>query len=425
MSYITDLHTVDIAGPGGSSIKVVGGSFRGIPFFVSSHQWGSGRRIASHEFPGRDDPFHEDLGRKSRTVTLDAHLIGEDVMAQKRALLDSCEAVGPGRLVHPYMGIRNARCSGITISETSTEKRYVGISLTFELDPDISAPPAITTDSGAVVKVRAATATAATASKVAEGKRALSIASAAKGTITSAVDATNQLLDQVEAARNTMRSAAAYVSKLGQIRANLELLLLTPSDFVTRVQELVTMAQEAVMPSGAEPSTAAEEAQLLRLQVEEALQMGASTAQVRQTGTTHARDDQERNLNALLALFRETALWDMAAKLIGCRVDSAQDSLDLQDRISDTFDAILSDADDVETYQSAQAVLASCLAYLRATSANLATIQTVTHSRTVPALVLAYELYGDASRADDLVERNGIEHPGFVAGGVPLEVLSR
>ena len=425
MSYITDLHTVDIVGPSGAPIKVVGGSFRGVPFFVSSHQWGSGRRIASHEFPGRDDPFHEDLGRKSRTVSMDAHLIGEDVMAQKRAVLDSCEVAGPGRLVHPYMGIRNARCSGITISETSTEKRYVGISLTFELDPDVSAPLAVTTDSGTVVYAQALRATAATAAKVTEGKRALSIASAAKGTITSAVDATNQLLDQVEGARNTMRTAAAYVSKLGQVRANLELLLLTPADFVDRVQELVTMAEGALLPSGLLATTPAQDSQLLRLQVEEALEMGAATAEVRQTGTTQARADQERNLAALLSLFRETALWDMAAKLVGCKIDSAQDSIDLQDRISDAFDVILSEADDVETYQSAQAVLASCLAYLRATSANLATIQTVTPSRTVPAMVLAYELYGDASRANDLVERNGIEHPGFVAGGVPLEVLSR
>jgi len=42
----------------------------------------------------------------------------------------------------------------------------------------------------------------------------------------------------------------------------------------------------------------------------------------------------------------------------------------------------------------------------------------------MPAIVLAYRLYGDAERADEIVARNRVRHPGFVPGGQPLEVLS-
>lgn len=42
---------------------------------------------------------------------------------------------------------------------------------------------------------------------------------------------------------------------------------------------------------------------------------------------------------------------------------------------------------------------------------------------TMPALLIAHRVYGDARRADDIVSRNRIAHPGFVSGGQVLEVL--
>jgi hypothetical protein len=47
-----------------------------------------------------------------------------------------------------------------------------------------------------------------------------------------------------------------------------------------------------------------------------------------------------------------------------------------------------------------------------------------TPSVTVPALVLSQRLYGNVAFVDDLIARNGVQHPGFVPGGVTLEVLS-
>ncbi len=44
---------------------------------------------------------------------------------------------------------------------------------------------------------------------------------------------------------------------------------------------------------------------------------------------------------------------------------------------------------------------------------------------TKPSLVLAYDLYGDLDYEADLIARNGIAHPGFVRGGVELEILTR
>lgn len=43
---------------------------------------------------------------------------------------------------------------------------------------------------------------------------------------------------------------------------------------------------------------------------------------------------------------------------------------------------------------------------------------------TTSSLVFAHRVYGDVSREPEIVTRNRLNHPGFVVGGVPVEVLS-
>ena len=40
-------------------------SFRGVAFEVESHSESGGRRIELHEYPLRDTPYAEDLGKKA------------------------------------------------------------------------------------------------------------------------------------------------------------------------------------------------------------------------------------------------------------------------------------------------------------------------------------------------------------------------
>jgi hypothetical protein len=54
---------------------------------------------------------------------------------------------------------------------------------------------------------------------------------------------------------------------------------------------------------------------------------------------------------------------------------------------------------------------------------NLARLSAVTFPVTLPALVAAYRVHGDATRDGEIVARNKVRHPGFVPGGQPLEVL--
>ncbi len=38
-------------------------SFRGVPFKVEEESTGTGRRVETHEYPNRDKPYTEDLGK--------------------------------------------------------------------------------------------------------------------------------------------------------------------------------------------------------------------------------------------------------------------------------------------------------------------------------------------------------------------------
>ncbi|MFX9939048.1 DNA circularization N-terminal domain-containing protein, partial [Acinetobacter baumannii] len=56
-------------------------SFRGVPFHVTQATGTFGRRSVTHEYPFRDLPYVEDLGRRARTLRIEALLLGEDYMA--------------------------------------------------------------------------------------------------------------------------------------------------------------------------------------------------------------------------------------------------------------------------------------------------------------------------------------------------------
>lgn len=105
-------------------------SFRGVPFGVQGGDGQFGRRLAIHQYPFRDDPWVEDLGRKVRRIGLRGFLIedsviygGGSVIAQRAALIKACEAFGPGPLVHPTLGRLTVSVDDFAPSET-TEGRY-------------------------------------------------------------------------------------------------------------------------------------------------------------------------------------------------------------------------------------------------------------------------------------------------------------
>ena len=112
--------------------NLVPATFRGAGFQIDESESPiAGRRVQTHEYPGRDEPFIEDLGRRTKTYSFDAWVVGDDYADQRDRLIDACDAAGPGELVHPYLGSREAFCTACDLTERTREGRMARFSLSF------------------------------------------------------------------------------------------------------------------------------------------------------------------------------------------------------------------------------------------------------------------------------------------------------
>lgn len=106
-------------------------SFKGVQFYVQASDASGGRRTVTHEYPQRDEPFTEDLGRAARRYRFEAFVLGPDFIDQAERLRDALESPGAGTLVHPEFGeVQVVAVGGATVS-FSQSNRMARFSLEF------------------------------------------------------------------------------------------------------------------------------------------------------------------------------------------------------------------------------------------------------------------------------------------------------
>lgn len=138
-------------------------SYNGTPFFVDDTQYTTGRRVAVHAYPFRDNPYVEDLGLQTRQIGFRAFLVGADVYSQRDALKSACEQKGNGRLVHPSLGNIEAALVAAGFREEKERGGAVELHLTFIITDDKPRWPTSNTDTQGAVQL--ATSDVATASQ--------------------------------------------------------------------------------------------------------------------------------------------------------------------------------------------------------------------------------------------------------------------
>lgn len=128
------------------------------------------------------------------------------------------------------------------------------------------------------------------------------------------------------------------------------------------------------------------------------------------------------NADALNSLIRQLSLEDSAVAALQSTYQTRQDAESARDLVSEGLaeEAALA-AGELPTLLDLRAAV---LVNVPPPGLKLPSVVTYQVPRSVPSLVLAYRLYGDASRAADIVSRNDLEAPAFIIGGTVLEVLS-
>jgi len=142
-------------------------SFRGANFYVETDSKASGRRVALHEYPKRDQPYGEDMGRRARRHTVEGYLVmsprNQDYRGDRDALVQALEQEGPGQLVHPLLGNEQCICDTYSVSESRERGGYCTFHMLFiEAGSQEGASTGQTEDTGAGVSNAAGASDAAT-----------------------------------------------------------------------------------------------------------------------------------------------------------------------------------------------------------------------------------------------------------------------
>ncbi len=396
------------------------GSFRNVPFKFADGDIEFGRRIVVHEYPLRDKPWAEDMGRKARKFSLTLYVLGDNYMAGRDALIAAIEKPGSGELIHPRYGRLIVSAVLGRQRETTREGGYAQFNVTFVESGDkkfpISKPDTSAQVAGAADHV--------IDEAVAEYTKQLS-PSENDFIVNDAIAQINQFGDEIRNINKKINSSLQPLSDVAQAVDNLsngaKQLISQPRALGTAIVSVITTL--TVSTSEIINSLKGD-----RAGSRSALE---SSHQLTQFAPVIDRPNMSSAVTAGAEYNRvqtKRLIWRVA-EAEACRACSKIEFKSYNDAVAVRQ---LRYANIEQLLMTVKPALYRALIELRSAMINdiiarggsLARIGNHTLPKTLPSLLLAYQLYGDASKADSIVRRNKISHPGFLPGGESLEILS-
>lgn len=454
-------------------------SFRGVGFFISSTVVPIGRKGQLHEFPQRDEPYFESLGKQSQVHTVTAFIVGPDCFEQRDKLLQALETPGAGELVHPWLGRMQVQVGDCDMTHSLAEGGIVHLNLKFYPDQPLKFP----------------TSTLNTGRQLVQASEGL-LDSALRRyrAVMATVDAVRI---NIQALRSTLsgvfatiqRQFASFMTVYSDATALVHSLVNAPYTLSTMFSTFFASFQGDSRRSSRESSgnnvgaggaasgggstgsgsgssggsnaggssggiygsagsvasgsrnTSGVESVPYRSIISDATQQAQAVSSINQinqgggldTGVT-AQATADLVQDALLVkVARVVASMPVAVStkpilvvpsldqqrvqpLQRADVPVADDVIELRDTLSAAiWDAALKA--DPEHYLALNTLRHALISHLNAVAASGVRLQDMKVSEPLPALVLAYRRFGDASRSHEVVQRNRIPHPGFVSPG--------
>lgn len=462
------------------------GKFRDATFFTASSEGSIGRRTNIHKYPLRDKIFVEDLGRREREFSLDCYVIGQDYMSARDRLIKAVEKPGPGPLVHHWLGAMTVSVVACRITESTDRGGFATFSITF-VEAGENTYPAGSSDTRIAVDTAADLAIEIEGAEFEDQFSIHGVASfVSDAAIAIANGGVDSLIGYARGWIQVPDAFTKFLSTATGIKGTISTLLNNPLSFVSSWTGLVSQFQDVFIPDdepvissseliavsggriiGSAPLPAdvadAQTSPIRYVSAPEASRISLRNHQVLAntyqniakipdtyksiTQSTSSRVRQVKNQDALSGMFRRTALIEETRALRLREFPSQTEAFQLRDDLAARMDAQAETAIDDAVYQALgklrsvmvkdvterSSELPRIIRYvpnanrLSAVSSGSSTSRTVQYTTraTLPALVVAHQLYGDATRSDELIYRNPvIRHPGFVPGGQPLEALS-
>lgn len=392
-------------------------SFRGVSFEVSKTVLSVGRRVQVFEYPQKDIPFVEDLGKSARRISITAFTTGTDYISRMKKVISMLEKEGGGRYVDPWLGAMTVTPESVS-SPTFESTRIASISITFVESGKYRFPNALIDTGSLCDKVAKALKDSALGAFVKDFnldgvtdfvKKAVSgdIASLlsnenlqfigeAMETADELADVANDVLTLVEGGPRVLGGRIMDALGLAGVGSTIaawttvarRISRAVKSDGFNTSQKKKTTSAEATKIIAA---TAAAEAFVRTIEIANAVQA------VSQVGTERDKADAESTA--------VTIAYD--------------DMISVRDEVLSSIDEEMLKTESDDVYKALEEARSAVFQDITTRAENRARLIDYTPVEVLPALVLAYERYGDSTREAEILERNHIQHGGFV----PMKTL--
>lgn len=404
-------------------------SYRGAPFFVESDNVETGRRLVVHEFPHKDAPYVEDMGRRANVVDVTAYVAGEDVETVGGRLFNACHQGGAAQLNLPTDRMQ-AHCESCAREYSKDRLGYIAFRLRFIRHGAGAAPASIGggaraiefAASGLVVQIGDAYAQQFKTLKEAgfvlddATARVQEFAADFEAELrTSLIDA--ELVAPLLLQTSTIYNTAAELTLFGAVgdtfgerSYSATSQTVVETGLVSAVFDLITAAREALDPDMA-PGFLVDWTQW---------------GEVPTSSATPSLARLKSNATAINNVVRFSAAAQYATAIVNRTYTDPRDARQARADAAEYLGSLLDDLSGWATYEIGKEIYAlrgMIADHLTTLLTTLAPVLVVSAPRRMPSLWWANRLYADAERAGEIAQRNSVKHASFMP--TEFEALSR
>ena len=397
-------------------------SYEGIRFDVDSATLSFGRR--THEFPQRDTSYVEDLGKATRQFSIQGFIVGDDFIDRSKRLIDKIESqVGTdrranhGKLVHPWLGSLEVTPIDNPSITYDRAKRFCTFTLTF-LEAGNESTKKTTSWANQLLSK-------------ADALYAKIFGDWTPDKIAGIVDDVTSQINSCAAVLSSCQFAQMF--NLGND------ILEMGHDIATSLYNKKEQARSSLLGALglSQYAQSTTDWKLASIKCTDAITLPVlkPVNVASSTGTSKKLSDKERINEAVDEIkknFRLVLIANAmgAISMIGEDNDVDTDSnskktlsdeqiLKIRNNLLDAIDAemLIQGTDDNQDYLDLVDSYVAVYKFLTEKLNGDSGIETVTLKQSEPSFVLAYDKYGDSTRADEIAERNDVINPLFMPVG--------
>ncbi|UST80928.1 DNA circularization protein [Pseudomonas siliginis] len=397
--------------------RLLPASFRGVGFWIDQAKTPVGRKGQLHEYPQRDLPFFEDLGQQAKTHDLTAFIIGPDCLEQRDKLLKALEQ-GRGELVHPWLGRLQVKVGECDMTHTRQDGGLVTFALKFYPDQ----PQPFPTATVSTQKVLLAKADGLLGSAVARFEQAMTLIKAARIGITNLRNSLTGVYDVIKEQLKPLIEQYRQITEL--VKAVKELPKEVAAEFnglLGDIQELKAFAKEGYRGVIADVS---QQLEAIRKADAPKITTGKDTNAAAQAMADLVQDtlivkvaqwvaSMPVATRALQLPSTPTVAQQAHQQVTRPEVPATDDLQALQKDLVEALQGAKNKADP-DHYQAISDVQDALVAHLKAVASSGVRLVSKSFQESLPALVIAYKQFGDATRVTEVVQRNGVTNPLYL-----------